>query len=246
MNAADEPIIVRDRDVFANNAPSYKAGIGRWGLFMEPNTLVAGIPGDDVPGRYFQVAKYSTNGIPTILMQVDQTGNLAVGNSLIVSTNARVSSLIRSGSETGTSQAPSPAGLVVRRINFTLPTANSVVAVMHAASSPAGTEIALVRDGTAGGFQIQYPALPGYITISCMGIDTNGVSRNFYVGKANPATAGVVQIFSDAQAIVHFECTFGETYYLGRHLTRVTLSRFCSGATMDNYWSGDLVSTYNQ
>ena len=65
----------------------------------------------------------------------------------------------------------------------------------------------LVRDGTAGGFQIKYPASPGYLTIACMGIDTNGVARNFYIGKVNPATAGTVQIYTDAQAIVHFECT---------------------------------------
>ncbi len=188
----------------------------------------------------------STNGTRATLMQVDQGGNLAVANSLTVSTNARVSGLVRSGSESGTSQAPNPAGLVVRRINSTLSTSNSVVAVVHTLFSGTGTNITLVRDGTAGGFQIHYPALPGYVTIACMGIDTNGVSRNFYVGKPNPATAGTVQIFSNAQAIVHFECTFGNTYNGGDHLTRVTLSRFYSGVIIDNFWSGDLVSTYNQ
>ena len=118
--------------------------------------------------------------------------------------------------------------------------------MVHTINSGAGTNITLIRDGTAGGFQIQYPAFPGYVTIACTGIDTNGVTRNFYVGKANPGTAGIVQIYTDAQAIVHFECTFGDTYNSGDHLTRVTLSRFYGGGTLDNYWSGDLVSTFNQ
>jgi hypothetical protein len=78
LNAADEPIIVRDWDVFAPSAPADKAGIGRWGLFMEPTILTLGIPSDDVSPRYFQVAKYNTNGTPTQLAQVDQSGNLGV------------------------------------------------------------------------------------------------------------------------------------------------------------------------
>lgn len=76
LNAADEPIIVRDWDVFAANAPADKAGIGRWGLFMEPSILTIGIPSNDVSPRYFQIAKYSTNGVPSGLMQVDQGGNV--------------------------------------------------------------------------------------------------------------------------------------------------------------------------
>ena len=76
LNANDRPIIVRDWDVFATNAPSYKASVGRWGLFMEPTVLTIGIPSTDVSGRSFQVAKYSTNGTPTTLMKVDQSGNL--------------------------------------------------------------------------------------------------------------------------------------------------------------------------
>lgn len=246
LHATNAPIIVRDWDVFANNAPSSKAGIGRWGMFTETNTLVMGIPGDDTTGRNFQVAKYNTNGTPTMLMQVDQSGNLTAGGSLTVATNAHVAGLIRSGIETGTSKAPNPAGLVVRRINSTLATSNSIVAMAHTMFLGAGTNYNLMRDGTAGGFQIQYPASPGYVTIACMGIDTNGVTRNFYVGNANPATAGTVQIFTDAQAIVHFECTFGDTYNSGDHLTRVTLSRFYGGSILDNFWSGDLVSTCNQ
>jgi len=82
LNAADRPIIVRDWDVFTTNAPSYKAGIGRWGLFMEPSMLTIGIPSNDVSPRFFQVAKYSTNGNFTTLVLVDQAGDLFATNNV--------------------------------------------------------------------------------------------------------------------------------------------------------------------
>jgi hypothetical protein len=74
-----------------------------------------------------------------------------------------------------------------------------------------------------------------------MGIDSSGTQRNFYT-TISSAAAGTLQIYSKAQNVVHFECTFGITFNSGQHLTRVTLSRFGT----DNFWSGDLVSTYNQ
>lgn len=82
LNAADEPLIVRDWNPFASNAPASKAGIGRWGLFMEPNYLTIGIPSTDVSGRFFQIAKYSTNGTPSTLLVVDQSGNLYATNNV--------------------------------------------------------------------------------------------------------------------------------------------------------------------
>jgi hypothetical protein len=82
LNGANEPLIVRDFDPFATNAPSSKAGIGRWGLFMEPFNLAIGIPGDDTPGRYFQIAKYGTNGTPATLLQVNQDGSTIVNGTV--------------------------------------------------------------------------------------------------------------------------------------------------------------------
>jgi len=90
LNAADEPIIVRDWDAFAATAPASKAGIGRWGLFMEPTELTIGIPGTDVPNRYFQIAKYSTNGAATQLVQVDQSGNLTAAGTVTGSSDRNV------------------------------------------------------------------------------------------------------------------------------------------------------------
>jgi hypothetical protein len=148
--------------------------------------------------------------------------------------NTRVTGLLRSGSETGTSEAPSPAGLVVRRINSTSFAASQVVAETD--------NLTLLRDGTAGGFQINIPALVGNVTIACMGVNSAGTPVFVYKTVANPSTNQTFQIYTDAQNIVHFECTFGRTYNSGAHLTQVTLSRFGT----DYFWSGNVISTYNQ
>jgi hypothetical protein len=180
----------------------------------------------------FAAANGSTNYIQ------NQTG--AVQNaSFQISGNAQISGLLRSGSESGTSEAPNPAGLVIRRINSISQISNQIVAVVR---SQNGTNLNLIRDGTVAGFQISYPASPGNVTIACMGIDNTGTARNFYTALANPTSAGLVQIYTNAQNIVHFECTFGVTFNPGQHLTQVTLSRYFT----DYFWSGNVISTFNQ
>ena len=146
----------------------------------------------------------------------------------------RVRGTVRMGSEAGTSEAPSPAGMVLRRINSTDSTAGQIVARTDS--------LTLERDGSNGGFLIRYPASPSYLTIACMGIDNAGNQKNFYRALSNPSTAGTVQIYTNSQNVVHFECTFGRTFDSDQHLTRVFLSRYDA----DYYWSGDVVSTYNQ
>ena len=156
------------------------------------------------------------------------------GHALSVAGSTRVTGVLRSGSEAGTTQPPSPAGLVVRRINSTSASANQVVARTDL--------LTLERDGSNGGFLIRYPAPPGNTTIACMGMNSAGSQVNFYTALSNPGGAGTVQIYTDGQAIVHFQCTFGKTYDANQHLTQVTLSRYGT----DNYWSGTVTSTYNQ
>ncbi len=72
LSAVNSPIITRGFDPFDQTAGAQRQGLGRWGLFMEPWCLVLGIP--DVPGRYFEVAKYWTGGGRSPLMDVDQNG----------------------------------------------------------------------------------------------------------------------------------------------------------------------------
>ena len=64
--------------------------------------------------------------------------NVTAGAALTVNGDERLTGLLRSGSETGTSQTPSPAGLVVRRVNSTVETSNSIVAVVYNSNNGPG------------------------------------------------------------------------------------------------------------
>ena len=81
LNAVNTPIITRAWDPFDSTAAAAKQGIGRWGLFMEPSKLTIGIPGDDIPGRIFQVAKYALNGTAIPMLTVNQDGLLEIGGA---------------------------------------------------------------------------------------------------------------------------------------------------------------------
>ena len=152
---------------------------------------------------------------------------------MTVSNDLAATGLARFGTGTGTAEAPVPAGLVVRRINSTVTTSNSVIARSDV--------LTLIRDGSYGGLMISYPASPGTQTIAAMGITSAGAQVNFYTTLANPGTAGTVQIYSNAQAVHSCQITFGNTYLEG-HVTQVNISR----ALNDNFWVGTVNSTFNQ
>ena len=76
LNADNRPLITRGYDPFTSGAYT---GLGRWGLFMEPFRLAIGIA--DLPGRYFEVAKYATDGTSVSLLTLDQAGNLNIRGS---------------------------------------------------------------------------------------------------------------------------------------------------------------------
>jgi len=314
LNAGDEPIIVRDWDVFSTNAPASKAGIGRWGLFMEPNSLTIGIPSNDIPFRTFQVAKYATNGTYTTLMLVDQFGSVTANSfngaaygltglnpaglisgavsaalnltnaanvingtfagdgagltnvnaallggspgaafakltssppftgvvsasGLNINGNVQFNGLIRSGSETGTSNAPSLPGLVIRRVNSLNTTISNVVARTDM--------LTLERDGSNEGLLIRYPAGITRQSINCLAQTLGGTNVIFRTTLNNPGTAGTIQVLTSAQHAVHAEISFGNTYNSG-HLTKVSLDRYDDGVTSDTFLVGTLTSTYNQ
>ncbi len=153
--------------------------------------------------------------------------------SFEISGNAQVAGLFRSGSETGTLEAPNPAGLVIRRVNSLNTTTGSVIARSDL--------LQLERDGSNGGLMIAYPASAGEQTITAMGINNTGGQVNFFDTLLNQTTAGTVQIYLNSQNVVYAQITFGNTYLAG-HVTQVTLSR----AYNDDYWVGTVTSTYNQ
>ncbi len=71
LNAAFRPFVTRGYDAFTSG--NY-AGIGRWGLFMEPSQLTFGIPA--ITGKTFEFAKYNVNSTRTTLATVDINGAL--------------------------------------------------------------------------------------------------------------------------------------------------------------------------
>ncbi len=158
---------------------------------------------------------------------------LEVNGNAQIDGNARITGLINSGSQTGTSQAPTEPGLVVRRINSTTATAGSIVARTDT--------LTLVRDGSNGGWKVDYTANPGNVTIAATGITSAGAVIGFYTSLANPVAAGSVQVFTDAQAVHSMQISFG--YAFGNsHMTEANLTRY----TNDYYWIGTVNSTYNQ
>jgi hypothetical protein len=176
------------------------------------------------------ITDFASANFSTLTVYTSQGSDLSIAPNLVAKGNLRVQGLLRSGSESGTGEAPSPAGLVVRRINSSNPAANQVVA-------RAGN-LTLERDGTSGGFLLRYPASPGRVTIACLGLNAAAGSVNVLTTLANPGSAGTLPIYTDAQNVSHFQGSFGLE---NGHLTQVTLTRFDGG-----YWAGTVTSTFNQ
>lgn len=155
--------------------------------------------------------------------------------ALHVHGTTRLNGLLRSGSEVGTGETPSPAGLVVRRVNSITSATNEVVARTD--------DLTLERDGTAGGFLIRYPANSGMrYTIAFQGINSAGANVNYYTNLLTTGTGGTLAIYANAQNVVNLRGSFGRTYTASQHLTEIALTRWGT----DNYWSGTLTSTFNQ
>ena len=80
LNAADSPLITRGWDQFTSG--SYN-GIGRWGVFMEPSTLVLGTP--NIAGNG-QVAfrRFNSDGTSTTTLLINSSGNTTIYANLTV------------------------------------------------------------------------------------------------------------------------------------------------------------------
>jgi hypothetical protein len=158
--------------------------------------------------------------------------NNSGGFALNVAGDTRVSGMLQLGSGTGTAQWPDKA-LITRRLMSTDMSAGSVLARTDTAT--------LERDGSNGGIRCSYSANPGIIMIAAMGINNTGATVNSVQTVYDPPTAGTVTVYSNAQNVVFFHCSFGNSFSIG-HLTEVSLNRYPS----DFYWTGTLTSTYNQ
>lgn len=165
-----------------------------------------------------------------------QANALSPTASINISGNIRTSNLIRTGSETGTSETPSNAsggysGLILRRINSGSPTAGLVVARTDV--------LMLQRDGTDAGWRIAFPANAGPQTAHCIGI--TGSNTVVSARLRSLSVAGALVVFTNAQNVEFMQCSFGALFSNG-HLTQVTLQRDFG----DYVWAGTLTSTFNQ
>ena len=69
MNNADAPMITRGWDPFQSGK---YAGIGRWGMFMEPSALTFGIP--NFVGKRFEFASYEASSNRNTLVTIERDG----------------------------------------------------------------------------------------------------------------------------------------------------------------------------
>lgn len=168
-------------------------------------------------------------------------GTNAPGTALDVAGTVRATGAIRLGSEAGGTQPtvypPGSDGLVVRRVYSTTSIPGTIIARTD--------RLTLERDGSAAGLRISYPASPGRQTICALGVNVNGTQVIARQVLNNPASAGTVTLFTDAQRITHYDISFGNAYNAG-HSMQVVLDRYDDGGISDNYLIGTLTTTYNQ
>jgi hypothetical protein len=181
----------------------------------------------------------SSTNLPSSIAQRDASGNFSAGSvtvSSLTASNVQATGLLRSGSETGTSDPPS-AGQVIRRVNSLSAAAGNIIARTDL--------LTLERDGTFEGLLIRYPAGAGQQTINCVAQTLSGTSIFFHTTLNNPASPGTVQLVTSAQHAIHAQISFGNTRLNG-YVTQVVIDRYDDGTTTDNYWVGTLTSSYNQ
>ncbi|NVN92848.1 MAG: hypothetical protein HXX11_19940 [Desulfuromonadales bacterium] len=152
------------------------------------------------------------------------------GGDVNVIGNVTVKGMMNMGSGTGTTEAPSNS-IIVRKTNSLNNTAGNKVAVTD--------WLALLRNGTNGGFSISNTSAGWSGVVSCMGMNSANASVNKYleVGPGPVTTA----LFSDADGVVNFQCNFGDPYGNGR-ITHVSLFRKAG----DYMWLGTIISDVNQ
>ena len=140
----------------------------------------------------------------------------------------RIDGMMRVGIETGTAQ-PATGPIIVRESRSTLLTDGNIVAT-------AG-DMQLQRDGSNGGLKMVVTS-SGSRAISCSGVTTTGGFVGF-ADEFNGSTT--VTVFTNAQNVARYDCSFGNFFGSGDH-TRVVMTR--DGG--DYFWMGFIESTVNQ
>jgi len=222
----------------AGPALSLKVGSGA-PLAVNSTTKVAKLNADrldDMDSRAFAPANHNHDS-----SYIQQSPTSPENASIYIDGPMRTSGMLRTGSETGTSDPPQLLGgpvydgLVVRHINSTSVGAGQVLARTD--------QLRLERDGTPSGLRIAWDANSSTRnTVDCMGINSVGASVNRYIAPVvTPDSGGTASVFTDAQNVVYATCSFGDSFN-NRHVTQVILQHFPG----DNFWVGTVISTFNQ
>jgi hypothetical protein len=77
LEAADRPLITRGWDAFTSGTYN---GLGRWGVFMEPSTLVLGTPNIGSNGNV-AFRRFNANGTSTTTMFMNSNGYMGIGST---------------------------------------------------------------------------------------------------------------------------------------------------------------------
>lgn len=189
------------------------------------------------PGKVANSATTATiSNTPNTIVARNEFGDIIA--SQFLGEGLDVTGFIRSGSETGTAQPPLLPGVVVRRFDSTNMTSGQVIAATDTCN--------LVRDGTEAGLRINYTASDEHLTFNAVGLSFYGTNVNFR-GALVSNSQGFVQVFNNAQRVVHAEISFGNVYSDGEaNVTQVILDRYDDGSLSDFYLSGTIISSYNQ
>lgn len=149
-------------------------------------------------------------------------------SSVQTGANLWIGGMVRMGTETGTAEGPG-SSIIVRRLYSTDNTAGNALAITN--------DMRLERDGTNGGLRVTTLNI-NRLNITCTGI-TSSSTQLIY--RNDFSSAGTFQVFTDAQGVVHYDCSFGY-YYLGLTHSHVVMDR----RPADYFWVGFLTSTTNQ
>ncbi len=220
-----------------------ETGVTLSGTFSGNGGGLTNLPAAKLTGNLPAISGANLTGVALIAggntfngNQTFTNGNIAIGTNG-ASALLQVAGPVEMGSGTGTTEAPNRPGLIVRRINSTSDTSNSVVAAVS-------SSFYLARDGTPGGFIIKILADAGAPVIAGTALNASGATANYY-NVLFGGGVGTYQIWTEAQQIGYFRLTFGDPYNSG-DMTEVVLTRFIGNGNDTPEWAGTVTSTFNQ
>ena len=100
----------------------------------------------------------------------------------------------------------------------------------------------LVRNGSNGGFRIDYPSGAQGRTITGLAHRQDGTTQQIFADLST--VAGSFQVVSDSDKVHRLDLVFGNPFQ-GAHHTEVRLFRRFDGGAGDHVWIGSITSTQN-